>query len=236
MSSKFCIVEEGFPTFNLQSALIKYNSKFQSYGFNKTYVDIADVFIRPDEDYIDLFISLIFAVENDGISRFTFDGVVSQYIEDKDMDTSDGITSLISYRRVHERSFINKEFKANIINFVNNNIDFDITIREKKLYKDIDYCNVFKFSKSEIYTEKENELLEVLTSCKLVCEFAKEHKLKIELCIPRELYKEKVISTVPVVRIVPKHEGFVIDTDGYYDKGNQDLASYYKMKLKQDKK
>ena len=60
---------ESFPAYVLQQSLVDFHKKATVQGELPVFVDIGDVSIGPDDDYIDLFISLIFATSNDGIER-----------------------------------------------------------------------------------------------------------------------------------------------------------------------
>ena len=67
------------PIFELQEALKAYHSKVL--GYTSVFIDIGDITISPEEDCIDLFISLILSSSIDKTEKVTIDGVVSKYIE-----------------------------------------------------------------------------------------------------------------------------------------------------------
>ena len=209
MSMMFWRTNESFPTFILQEALEKYHEKSFIRGKSPILCDVGDVFINPEDDYIDLCISIIFATSNDGIERCSVDGVVSKYFETSSMSNIDGtptnqISKCISYRKVHERTFVNKEFKAKFIRFMNDNVDFDITIRTQKLYENTQYTDTYKFSKSFFFRDREDEFAKVIACCKVLCQIAKENHVVIEQHIERAPYKEKLIPTMPIIKMTLK--------------------------------
>lgn len=209
MPMTFWHTNESFQTFILQEALEKYHEKSFICGKPPILCDVGDVSINPEDDYIDLCISIIFATSNDGIERCSVDGVVSKYIASSSMHNIDGtpnnqISKCISYRKVHERTFVNKEFKANFIRFINDNVDFDITIRTQKLYENTQYTDTYKFSKSLFCHDREDEFAKVIACCKVLCQIAKENHEVIEQRIERAPYKEKLIQSMPIVKMALK--------------------------------
>ena len=124
MSARFWETNKEFPTFVLQEALIAYHEKA---SLNiPVFVDIGDVSISADEDYVELFTSLVLSAYNDGVEKVTIDGVVSKYTETSTIGTmNDKKIRAVAYRKVHEKSFINKELKDKMNLFINNNVDFE---------------------------------------------------------------------------------------------------------------
>lgn len=213
-------VSEDFLTFPLQEELKKYNEKTLVRGKDRVYIDIGDVSISPNEDSMDLFISLIFAPYNDGVERTTVDGVVSKYVKVKNLYENEGRVSIwFSYRKVHERSFINKDFKKNLIEFINKNKSFPIVFRTKKLYKDINYVDELDFIKSTYFRDRETEFQNIFEICDVLTKIATIDHKTIEHTFDqeREPFHEKLTTSHPVIRLtLDKNNNFIADKNDYY--------------------
>lgn len=148
------------------------------YESNVYFVDTMSIIPSKNEDYIDFFISLIFATSNDGDDVVTYDGVVSMYTATHYL-SKEGKT--IRYNRTHQRSFINKSFKENFLRFINEDVDFELVIRVSNVRTGSsehvragacrkEQTHRLSFKDSFFYKNREEQFAKMLACCKVMHE------------------------------------------------------------------
>lgn len=167
-------VDKDAPTYDLQEELRTYHT-----GRN-ILVDIGDISIEPGDDPIDLFLSLIFAKNN-----IFVEGIVSKYV--RIIVPADN-NIVIYYKKAHQRSYINKEFKSMFIDFIEKDKPFTVVQHIINEFEHIDSVN---FSQTIFYKGRKKSFRRLLQICKRLTDLANETNKPIE----HVFYKNKSITS-----------------------------------------